>query len=229
MVDYYKKYKKYHSRYKNIKLSAGSGLGNVNIVYQLTLNELLLNNNIPEVCGIINEPNLLIIDSIGDWEIEEDSLRGVCKYSRYSKYIWHTHPISTKFYPSPEDIRKVINNDVITDSYIFTPFGYWIIKYNAGQIVVTDIIMGNIDKIANKCFYFATNTAYNLGHTDEVANHMMLKNNKYKKLSCNVNKYILKLQLEIPHLDINFIMSIIPTTDKSDDDNKIIKLVDITV
>ena len=86
-----------------------------------------------------------------------------------------------------------------------------------------------IDKIANKCFYFATNTAYNLGHTDEVANHMMLKNNKYKKLSCNVNKYILKLQLEIPHLDINFIMSIIPTTDKSDDDNKIIKLVDITV
>jgi len=46
----------------------------------------------------------------------------------YQKYIWHTHPLTSKSYPSAEDIIKVIKSrtiDSVLDSVIFTRWGLW--------------------------------------------------------------------------------------------------------
>jgi hypothetical protein len=51
-----------------------------------------------------------------------------CDYEKYSNIIWHTHPRISKFYPSIEDIEKVIKirpENIIKDSYIVTNFGVW--------------------------------------------------------------------------------------------------------
>jgi hypothetical protein len=76
--------------------------------------------------------NLFEMKNIGDEIIVDASgkniTRGSCE-SENSEYIWHTHPNISKYYPSLEDIQKVLKNKNITiQSNIYTQYGYWIIK-----------------------------------------------------------------------------------------------------
>ena len=54
-----------------------------------------------------------------------DRGRSLCKhdryawYSKYGHHIWHTHRNGGKYYPSLEDIEKVIKNKSIEQSFIF--------------------------------------------------------------------------------------------------------------
>lgn len=41
--------------------------------------------------------------------------------------IWHTHPFTSKAYPSRADLRKVLKHNVSL-SIIFTIYGYWVIS-----------------------------------------------------------------------------------------------------
>lgn len=63
--------------------------------------------------------------------------RGTCQLSRYTKYIWHTHPLGLKAYPSIEDILNMLNfhtnnyqNNYPYASIIFCDWGIWEILYS---------------------------------------------------------------------------------------------------
>ena len=77
---------------------------------------------------------------------ERNSGRSLCKHNRYawhSKYgphIWHTHRNGGKYYPSVEDIEKVIKHKRIEKSFIFVSsnsgssekkqIGMWVLHCN---------------------------------------------------------------------------------------------------
>ena len=53
--------------------------------------------------------------------------------------MWHTHPNSVKrFYPSVEDIVKILKHSSIYESFIFCKYGVWkmvfLYKYNMTEI-----------------------------------------------------------------------------------------------
>lgn len=81
-------------------------------------------NLIVEVCGILQLSNgnkmNIFFDNIGNIE----GIR-TCSYLRYSKYIWHTHPKSSKGYPSAEDIAKTLKHSDIHEQILFTSWGVW--------------------------------------------------------------------------------------------------------
>lgn len=84
--------------------------------------------------------------------------KGSCKHSRYEKYIWHTHPKVSKGYPSKEDIIKVLKNNKVEYSLIFTTWGIWVVNcknkkdYTPQHI---DYIGDIITKAINKLYYLS--------------------------------------------------------------------------
>ena len=90
-------------------------------------------------------PNYLIlyIDQIG----EEKDGRSICRHSKYTEYIFHTHPKFSKGYPSSHDILKVIkrrgNPSSGTSFYprvsvIFSAWGIWEITARKKRDLATD-------------------------------------------------------------------------------------------
>jgi hypothetical protein len=78
-----------------------------------------------EVCGIVAPEDMrLVIQRMGE-NIEG---RNLCTNTKYDKIIFHTHHYGAKPYPSAEDIVKVIKNEVIELSLIFTEWGVWQIR-----------------------------------------------------------------------------------------------------
>ena len=110
----------------------------------------VLNENV-EMCGYVKESMVDHPDNkyfkIGNFSFiitrkgsVDDSGRSLCQFHKedYRKgFIWHSHPYTTKFYPSAEDIIKVLKNIKVKRSYIITPFGYWIIEFE-GMIPIHD-------------------------------------------------------------------------------------------
>ena len=79
-----------------------------------------------EICGYFE------VDSGNTLKMREPYYRGTItetgrhtcqRHGPPTEYLWHTHPINAKFYPSEEDIYTVIKHKIY--SYIFTPIGYW--------------------------------------------------------------------------------------------------------
>lgn len=103
----------------------------------LTMFHLIFNKT-EESCGTFNPADLTFNVcknlSMGG--------RKSCEFKNINNepYIWHTHDVSSRFYPSFEDIRKVIiytpkftpygKKFGIEQSLIFTPFGVWELSYN---------------------------------------------------------------------------------------------------
>jgi hypothetical protein len=83
--------------------------------------------------------------------------RHYCYYEYYDTIIWHSHPKVSKFYPSLEDILKIIklNNKKIKYSYIFTGFGFWTLK-SINHIDVDTISPKQINDLLDR-LYFGTN------------------------------------------------------------------------
>ena len=52
--------------------------------------------------------------------------------------IWHTHPLSQKFYPSYQDIVHIFKHDDINQSYVITSLGVWIMSYRGSKIISED-------------------------------------------------------------------------------------------
>ena len=76
-----------------------------------------------ELCGFVNNNNQFVLYSKG----EPPSVHGRAScIPPNAPIIWHTHPQTSKFYPSVEDMRKVIKNSINT-SIIFTIVGQWTI------------------------------------------------------------------------------------------------------
>lgn len=122
----------------------------------LTIDEIRHNiaNDTKEMCGSINEGKY-VFKKFGP-EITQQ-IRGSCQLDHHYPKIWHTHPHNSKFYPSLEDIIKVIKN-LTYMSVIFTNFGYWTLycKDEHKYIIDKDSLIRHITKI-NDTFYEITN------------------------------------------------------------------------
>jgi hypothetical protein len=159
----------------------------------------------PEYCGncvISNNMVSLNLDNkfIGDVV----NGRGTCRYEEHSNILWHTHPLTSRPWPSGEDIDKMIkprpgieNDKIPVVSLIFTKWGIW-------QIVVPMHSKRIIDK----------NTVKNIsdlgGHLFEniwkqTVNSICFNNYQdeawRQSIRTNVNSYILTLANNVPQLN----------------------------
>lgn len=124
-----------------------------------------------EICGTIIENNnyeLVLHTS----NMLSKSNRNLCNYIYYDNVIWHTHP--DKFYPSVEDIMKIIKHPTIQVSFIITNEGYWIL-YRLNDNKYNDINNKNIDYINNK-LYFKTKKGRK--YNEEAVNNYVTSINK---------------------------------------------------
>jgi hypothetical protein len=97
--------------------------------------------------------------------------------------VWHTHPNTSKFYPSVEDIlmvKKLRKGEKIKLSVIYTSIGVWLLEGLGDDLHETEIRRIN-DKLYHNCFKGRTTTpGYNfqdvldyikLTYEDEMLNH----------------------------------------------------------
>ena len=159
----------------------------------------------PEYCGncvisnnmvSLNLDNKLIGDVVNG--------RGTCRYEEHSNILWHTHPLTSRPWPSGEDIEKMIkprpgieNDKIPVVSLIFTKWGIW-------QIVVPMYSKKNIDKKTVK------NISDLGGHLFEniwkqTVNSICFNNYQdaawRQSIRTNVNSYILTLAKNVPQLN----------------------------
>lgn len=106
-----------------------------------------------EICGpLINDQHYL--------EPNPDRMEGRanCTTSRDSN-IWHTHPASSKYYPSYEDIRTPLIHSAVNKSVIYTQYGDWILEYD-GPIYTREQVDTRYKEYINSAlasFYHHTN------------------------------------------------------------------------
>jgi hypothetical protein len=107
-----------------------------------------------EACGILENTSddklRIILDAMG----EEENGRKLCRFLRYSTYIWHTHPKSSKGYPSAEDIAKTLKHKQIYSQLIFTDWGIW--EMYAGKKKVPSVnTVAAINNEANALYHLS--------------------------------------------------------------------------
>jgi hypothetical protein len=91
--------------------------GNISLEY--IYNDLMNNNR--EICGKQEDGKFYLLS-----EGPLPPAKSSCQLDKNYPIIWHTHPVSSKFYPSIQDILKVIKHSTQI-SYIFTSQIIWII------------------------------------------------------------------------------------------------------
>jgi len=168
---YYNKYIKYKNKYFELKqktskydFTTREDENKIVSHYKLNTTDLEYIINLlcetSEYCGILHvdsDTNELFIDKDSINKGKKDSYgRLYCANKKYDKIIWHTHPKLSKYFPSTEDILKILKNSNINQSFIFTSFGYWALYYY-GELPEHKINDKTINiKRINDLFYFKT-------------------------------------------------------------------------
>ena len=152
--NFYKdKYLKYKKKYLNLKLQKA---GNPFRFNPSDISNILstLDQEV-EYCGHFqNIDGTLYIVTEQTNRGNFDNGRAMCSYISYNNIIWHTHPNTSKYYPSLEDILKVLKHQTIYYSYIFTKYGYWTLYFEGVFSHVADPKFTKfVDDVNNK-FYF---------------------------------------------------------------------------
>ena len=121
-----------------------------------------INNSQSEICGYINVNNQFIKTNDGTgirFDAQGNRISpGSCQLKQNYPVIWHTHPAISKYYPSFEDIIKVLKHSTII-SYIYTKYGYWILKCPTKYEYFEDVPYAFVPLVNNllKNFYEQTN------------------------------------------------------------------------
>lgn len=92
-----------------------------------------------ETCGILEK-----IDGNGRYKCIKTNNgemsktgRPMCVIHNQSDYIWHTHALNSKIFPSCEDIIIMFRR-VVKKSFIFTMHGFWVIQKNCDKNFIID-------------------------------------------------------------------------------------------
>ena len=64
-------------------------------------------------------------------------VRGSCSQLAATS-IWHTHSTASKYYPSIEDINKILKHEKIHISKIFTQHGDWTMEYQGESVSILE-------------------------------------------------------------------------------------------
>lgn len=121
-----------------------------------------------EICGFIIGKEFYI-DNVGN---SNDSRRS-CKHKYYLSQIFHTHPYTSKAYPSTEDIIKVLKNDKIYLSYVITSWGIYGIYFSFKEKDknTLNILSKEITKI-NDDLYFKTDKGRGKFNEDKILSYI---------------------------------------------------------
>ena len=114
-----------------------------------------------EICGNLRREHEFLVEE-SKYEGEEKDGRVLCTIHEKEKtpFLYHTHPISSKAYPSIEDIVTVVKKREAIPSYtsiLFTIWGVWIMMPKK-SIKVSDAQMNEWKEIFRKTtteFYWA--------------------------------------------------------------------------
>lgn len=127
-----------------------------------------------EVCGYVSNNTHYMEPQ----EAPQDTTRLNCTSSD-APTIWHTHPAKSKYYPSYEDIRKLLKRNNTTKSIIYTRFGHWILEYLDEKDTASHLIDYQYNKPINKAldtFYYESGKGreYNLNAINKLINSISL-------------------------------------------------------
>ena len=125
----YKKYRKTRKYRRNKKQRGGTDM-------IITLDNIIesITDTSQEHCGYIDRLGNYVLTHIGPEKTETS--RGTCNQVK-APIIWHTHSSASKYYPSIEDINKVLKYPEINTSFIYTRYGYWKLDYR-GENILTE-------------------------------------------------------------------------------------------
>lgn len=132
--------------------------------FEAQLSKLDQNKRQVEYCGncyYTNDPSNYIRLNLGNMitgGVVGD--RGICILKEYSNILWHTHPLTSRPWPSGEDIAKIIKSRPDTEfdkipivSLIFTKWGIWqIASASDNKINTDDINVRSINRLGLKIF-----------------------------------------------------------------------------
>lgn len=164
--NYKNKYIKYKNKYLELRLKINSeNKKDFNGGNFFKINEEDLKNirntfiEGVEYCGTFNYYNGTLFNVQSDTNRgSSDAGRAMCVYKKYDNFIWHTHPNTSKYYPSREDILKILKHDIIRFSYLFTQYGYWLMNFEGKLPSVEDPALHKFINDTNEKFYHATNS-----------------------------------------------------------------------
>lgn len=106
-----------------------------------------------------------------------------CQHLFYSRFIFHTHPYTSKFYPSLQDMQKILKQSKIEYSVIFTGLGIWVLKLSGSfseELINSEKIKFTIKK-ANDILYSKTDGGYKF-NKQAVNEYIEILQKKFKKL-----------------------------------------------
>ena len=117
------------------------------------IKEITIDSNIEhEICGTFEKHQSGYIVKQHEVDSIPGESRKHCRYEYHNKFIWHSHPTSSKFFPSLEDILKIIKHARIEYSYIFTTFGFWTLR-SIEHIEIDDSLRERIDEMLTMLYH----------------------------------------------------------------------------
>lgn len=126
-----------------------------------TVKSLIIDKDI-EACGFLLEEEKssrlqLYIERYGE-KIGSD--RGVCQTTKYTKYIWHTHPHNVLEYPSPQDIYTILKwhpnnneNNFPNSNIMFSSWGIWEISFPHKKFILDDNWLQYLHNVTDIAFH----------------------------------------------------------------------------
>lgn len=112
-----------------------------------------------EVCGNIMEiEGRAVLVDVSEGTFDGVSKRPICKPIKVSRMYFHTHPVTSKAYPSSEDILTVMKRKKFqVEKYIvFTSWGIWVMssrkKDDFSSQEKTALSLKKLDKILGQLF-----------------------------------------------------------------------------
>ena len=138
--------------------------------------------------------------------------RGNCTFTKgfMNGYVIHTHPFTSKAYPSSEDIISVVSHNNVEVSIIVSTIGVWELSYHGSY----DLSSGDIKYLQKKINNSISLPLYDLGlnrgldrsKPDGIESDELLKNiTKYKK---NIQKIFKKHNVKGLKIRFTFIHDI---------------------
>ena len=134
--------------------------------------------------------------------------RATCQYEEYSNILWHTHPLTSRPWPSGEDIEKMIkprpgeeNDKIPVVSLIFTKWGIWqIVVPMHGKGIIEPTTVKNITNTGWQLFEVIWQQTPPWPWPPTCLNNFQ-DSTWRETIRTNVNTYILTLADNVPQLN----------------------------
>lgn len=113
----------------------------------------------PDIILLVNKIDLYLVNR-GDERVGAEPV--ACSTGVNYPIVWHTHPKTSKYYPSVVDIVKILKHSSKI-SYIFVPYGFWKLECPSVYSGFREMLgikkedYDNADKITQRIYFLLQN------------------------------------------------------------------------